>query len=170
MYTENYMALLACIISKRQISADSAIRIVLDDKKFGWRSKEEKAKDPRGGNNAIAVELHDTVENKVYRFDSGASAARFIGMNDKQASTYINSEYKYKDRYIFKRVKNTRKYERKNFQYSRVIVTDTLENKEYKFDTYDEAAKFVGMETNNISLYIIRKHKFKNRYEFRKWN
>lgn len=166
MYTENYIALLACIVSKKEITGDSAIRMVLGDRSFGWKNgKDGNVKHQ----NSKAVEVHDTVEDKVYKFASGVEAAEFIGMHKRSVSIYTKTGNLYKKRYLFKRLDKTRKWTRKNSK-PNVIVIDTVEKKEYVFANYYDASKFVGMNSNNVSAYMSKKIKYKKRYEFRKYN
>nr|WP_195365995.1 hypothetical protein [[Eubacterium] tenue] len=101
-YTENYMALLACIVS--ELTVDECVRKIALQHKRDQRKKSAKRIGNKNGCKKTYV--FDIEANEMHEFNSGKEAAQQFGMNPAGVGFYIQNEYKYKHRYIFTRNKD----------------------------------------------------------------
>lgn len=99
--TDNYIALLACIVS--DLTVDQSVRMIaLQSKKDGRKSP---SKPIDGKKNFKKTYVFDCEIRKMKEFESGKEAALTYGLNPSVVGFYIKNNYKYKQRYIFTREK-----------------------------------------------------------------
>lgn len=102
-FTDNYMALLACIVS--ELTVDESVRKIALQHKRDQRKKPIK-KSGGNKNGCKRTYVFDIETGKIHEFDSGKEAAQQFGMNPAGVGFYIQHKYKYKRRYIFTRNKD----------------------------------------------------------------
>ncbi|MDU6113792.1 MAG: NUMOD1 domain-containing DNA-binding protein [Paeniclostridium sordellii] len=156
--TDNYMALLACILDPK-LSIGKAVKyIALDD-----------SKDPEGGdyrkvkpkqNHNYKVKVLDEVENKEIEFDNLSNCCEFLNMRRADITTYIKHNRLFKKRYRIRALEPIKTVERKP-----VIITDTLQNKVLEFESVNKACKHLKANRDNINKAIAAKRLFRKRYK-----
>lgn len=101
--TDNYIALLACIVS--DLTVDQSVRkIALQSKKEGRKSPSKPIKVNKKMFKKTYV--FDIKVKEMHGFESGKEAALKYGLSPSAVGFYIKNNYKYKQRYIFTRDKD----------------------------------------------------------------
>lgn len=101
--TDNYIALLACIISDATV--DECVR------KIALQSRRDERKKP---SKPIKINkkqfkktyVFDIDVGEIHEFESGKEAALKYGLSPSAVGFYIKNNYKYRQRYIFTRDKD----------------------------------------------------------------
>ncbi|WP_460423655.1 hypothetical protein, partial [Paraclostridium sordellii] len=125
-FTENYMALLACILN-HELSIGKAIKnIVLDDPKDSKGGEYRKVISKQENN--YKVKVIDEVENKDIEFDKIDDCCKFLNMRRADITTYIKHNRLFRKRYRIQALETIRSVERKP-----VIITDMLKDEIIEF-------------------------------------
>lgn len=156
--TDNYMALLACILDP-SLSIGKAVKyIALDD-----------SKDPEGGdyrkvkpkqNHNYKVKVLDEVENKEIEFDKLSDCCEFLNMRRADITTYIKHNRLFRKRYRIQALEPIRSVERKA-----VMVTDMLKDEIIEFESVNKTCDYLNASRNNINRAIAAKRLFRKRYK-----
>lgn len=155
-FTENYMALLACILNPK-LSIGKAIRnITLDETKNSEGGEYRKTKQKHN----YKVKVLDEVENKEIEFDNLSNCCEFLNMRRADITTYIKHNRLFKKRYRIRALEPIKTVGRKP-----VIITDTLQNKVLEFESVNKACKHLKANRDNINKAIAAKRLFRKRYK-----
>lgn len=90
-YLENYMALLACILSPN-LGVDRAVKIMTKPKRAKVSSKVKYK----------GVIVSNVKTGKEFNFNRIKHAATFVGVESALVSQYAIKQYKYNDTYMFR--------------------------------------------------------------------
>lgn len=154
--TDNYMALLACILNPK-LSIGKAIKYItledVRDKSGGEYRKTRQSYKCR-------VKVIDEVENKDYDFDNLGDCCEFLNIRRADITTYIKHNRKLKKRYRIIGIDPIRKVIRKP-----LVVEDTINNTTKEFESINEACKNLGATRHAVNEAIIAGRLFRKRYK-----
>lgn len=156
--TENYMALLACILNPN-LSIGKVIKHITlynpkDDKGGHYRKVKPKQ------NHNYKVKVLDEVENKEMEFDSLDDCCKFLDMRSADITTYINHNRLFRKRYRIQVLEARRVVDRKP-----LIVTDKLKNNTIEFESINKACEYLNASRGNLNQAIEAKRLFRKRYK-----
>ncbi|WP_250673521.1 hypothetical protein LZ906_007765 [Paraclostridium ghonii] len=157
--TDNYMALLACILNPK-LSIGKAIKYItleeIKDKKGGeYRQPSRPRKD-----NKYRVKVIDEVENEEYEFCNLGDCCKFLNMRRADITTYIKLNIRFKKRYRIIGLDSIR-----NVISKPLIVEDTLKNKTIEFESINKACKYLETTRDVINKAIAANRLFRKRYK-----
>lgn len=155
-YTENYMALLACILNPKLTVGKAIKHIVLENIKDS-ETREYKRTNQKHN---YKVKVLDEVENKEIEFDKLSDCCEFLNMRRADITTYIKHNRLFRKRYRIQALEPIKSVERKP-----VIVTDTLQNKVVEFESVNKTCDYLNASRNNINRAIAAKRLFRKRYK-----
>ena len=157
-FTENYMALLACILDSRLTIGQAIKYITLDDYRDTEGGNYKKVK--RRQNHNYKVKVIDEVENKEIEFDKIYDCCKFLNMRRADITTYIKHNRLFRKRYRIQALEIIRSVERKP-----VIVTDMLKDEIIEFESVNKACDYLNVSRININKAIADKRLFRKRYK-----
>lgn len=155
-YTENYMALLACILNPKLTIGKAVKHIVLDDIKDSGVREYKRTNQKHN----YKVKVLDEVENKEIEFDNLSDCCEFLNMRRADITTYIKHNRLFRKRYRIQALEPIRKVERKA-----LIVTDTLKGESIEFESVKKACDYLDARRYNINQAILAKRLFRKRYK-----
>lgn len=156
-FTENYMALLACILNKK-LTVSKAISLIalqsVVDSRNGF-------KEPKGDElYKCRAKVIDTQTNKEYVFNTLSDCCRFLNLDRKQITNYIKTEHLVRGRYRVINLDPLKKRESK-----KVIVEDMLTEKTLEFSSIYKLTKELNATRSSINRAIKRHAVFRGRYK-----
>lgn len=171
-YKENYMALLACILTE-----DSSAKCIRDiccvnfektnEEYVPTLSEEErmsfriynKSEDQRNKVNEVKVTNVITKEEVIYI--NKTELSKEFKISEDLINYYIRTKKHFNKKYEFVSLK------KKNIDYSakKVEVRDMIEDKVYKFDNQAAVCRFLGCVHKTIKVYDRTGNYYKNRYK-----
>lgn len=155
-YTENYMALLACILNPKLTIGKAVKHIVLDNIKDSETKKTKRTNQKHN----YKVKVLDEVETKTIEFDNLDDCCEFLNMRRADITTYIKNNRLFRKRYRIQSLEPIRKVESKP-----LIVKDTLKNEIMEFKSINKACEYLGAKRHNINEAIAAKRLFRKRYK-----
>ncbi|GIM32743.1 hypothetical protein [Paraclostridium bifermentans] len=157
--TDNYMALLACILNP-QLSIGKAVKYItledVKDKKGGEYRQPSKARQSQ----KYRVKVIDEVENKEYDFDNLTDCCEFLNIRRADITTYIKHNRRFKKRYRIIGLDPIRKVVRKP-----LIIEDTKDNTTNEFESVNKACKYLGATRHAVNEVIVAGRLFRKRYK-----
>ncbi|CEO27106.1 hypothetical protein [Paraclostridium sordellii] len=158
-FTENYMALLACILNPK-LSIGKAIKhIILEDARYGEGGAYRNIKSPKKSYNYRA-RVTDEVENKVYEFNTLNDCCKFLNIRRSDITIYIKHKIKFKKRYMIEVPENIERIKCKE-----VRITDTLKNEIIEIKSINKACEYLNASRGNLKQAIEAKRLFRQRYK-----
>lgn len=155
-YTENYMALLACILNHKLTIGTAVKHIALDNIK---ESETRKYKRTNQKHN-YKIKVLDEVESKEIEFNNLSDCCEFLNMRRSDITTYIKNNRLFRKRYRIQSLDHIKKVERKP-----LMIEDTLKNKTMEFKSVNKACEYLGAKRQNINEAIAAKRLFRKRYK-----
>ncbi|CEN87314.1 hypothetical protein [Paraclostridium sordellii] len=157
-FTDNYLALLACILNP-SLSIGKAIKhIVLDDPKDDKGGHYRNIKPKQNYN--YKVKVVDEVEEKEMEFDGLDDCCKFLDMRRADITTYIKHNRLFRKRFRIQALETIREVERKP-----LIVIDKLKNETIEFDSVNKACDYLNASRGNLNQAIEAKRLFRKRYK-----
>ncbi|MBN8046916.1 hypothetical protein J0A94_03680 [Paraclostridium bifermentans] len=157
--TDNYMALLACILNPK-LSIGKAVKyITLEDVKDKNGGEYRQPSKPRK-KHRYRVKVIDEVENKEYDFDNLTDCCEFLNIRRADITTYIKLNRRFKKRYRIIGLDPIRKVIRKP-----LIVEDTINNKTMEFESVNKACKHLGSTRHAVNEVIAEGRLFRKKYK-----
>lgn len=155
-YTENYMALLACILNPKLTIGKAVKHIVLENIK-DFETKKTKRTNQKHN---YKVKVLDEVETKAIEFNNLDDCCEFLNMRRADITTYIKHNRLFKKRYRIQYLEPIRKVESKP-----LIIEDTLKNEAMEFKSINKACEYLGAKRHSINEAIAAKRLFRKRYK-----
>lgn len=155
-YTENYMALLACILNPKLTIGKAIKHIVLENIKDSETKKTKRTNQKHN----YKVKVLDEVESKEIEFDNLSDCCEFLNMRRADITTYIKHNRLLKNRYRLKSLEDIKTVERKP-----LMIEDTLRNETMEFKSVNKACEYLNASRPNINKSISEKRLFRKRYK-----
>lgn len=155
-YTENYMALLACILNPKLTIGKAVKHIVLENIKDS-ETREYKRTNQKHN---YKVKVLDEVESKEIEFDNLDDCCEFLNMRRADITTYIKNNRLFRKRYRLQALDPIRKVDIKP-----LIVKDELTSETMEFKSINKACEYLNASRPNINKSIAEKRLFRKRYK-----
>lgn len=158
-YTENYMALLACILNPK-LSIGKAIKyITLEDVK-DINNGEYRQSSKQRQKHEYRVKVMDEVKNEEREFNNLDDCCEFLNMRRADITTYIKHNSLFRKRYRIIGLDPIRPVISKP-----LIVEDTLNNEIMEFKSINKACKHLGTTRDVINKALAANRLFRKRYK-----
>ena len=157
-FTDNYMALLACILNPSLTIGKAIKQITLYDPKDDKGGYYRKVK-PKQNHN-YKVKVLDEVEKKEIEFDELDDCCKFLDMRRADITTYIKHNRLFRKRFRIQALETIREVERKP-----LIVIDKLKNETIEFESVNKACDYLNASRGNLNQAIEAKRLFRKRYK-----
>lgn len=155
-YTENYMALLACILNPKLTIGKAIKHIVLENIKDSETKKTKRTNQKHN----YKVKVLDEVESKEIEFDNLSDCCEFLNMRRADITTYIKHNRLFRKRFRIQALETIREVERKP-----LIVIDKLKNETIEFESVNKACDYLNASRGNLNQAIEAKRLFRKRYK-----